>query len=750
MGPPMGPPPGMAPPPGEGPPMPGMGAPQAPEMDPNVPLPTPKDMIVEQIRVMREQMGDDVVREELANFDDDMIEQLREWQTEDAYAASILDEVMPPDTEDPDYPSWFDQPEKPTRSEVESIATYDWDFWVDVREGIKEDLEFFHQDVGSAYNDFDKQRDQLYHDDALSVDCNSIVAKIAAKDLTFQFNALDSAHAQDAQKAEDAVAYWFDGVNRRHMRSGHHSTKRDVALSMMLGSYACAYTALNLRDNEMPFSFGMADPATVVPTWDDYGLVRVTRKYQDTVANVISCFKLKGEKKRELLRKRKDDTGDETPEGKRLTEWVEVVTYDDRWWSCAIADGIEIVPTIAHRYGFVPWVIKGLELGEPMFLSGLVGDQAPVAGIRGGDSRIHRKHVSFFHFRKHQHMQKEAILSKMFSLWKMVDKPGWFWIYDEFSKNNGVPKPGTGLITPIQKDHEDLRQMMDAVNPQIFGTLIQAHVNGEQRSRMSLASLGATDDANTSGNAINTMTDQGTHIIDPIQTSVESFFTELGEMWLMMWRDWGHLYQGNFDEYGATNVPYLSRRAWREADSSFVLTPEVVKRCGVRIKAQFTEMSLSSLTPMANALGMLKQLGWMPNSKALSMLGFANPNDIVEEVEYDQTRGDPTIQKLVRYQRLKEFDPELAEEYREGEIRKTQPPPMDPSMMMGPGPMAPPPGGPQMVNPQGGLDPNSSAMNLAALGQGPYMPTGRPPGEMGGFGGEVPPVGPDGQPPFGI
>lgn len=719
------PPPGMAPP----------GPPPPPPNEEQLPPPSFMDIVLKQLTQLRDLRSLEEVRGMVMTLPENLFEQLREWQMSEPYAALVLDDIMPPEQAKPVYPKWFTEqgpPPKPTESQIKEMVLRDYDDWDQVREEVRLQLLVYHMIEAGAFDDFDPKRDELFYDESLVGEVNSIIFRHADTAVKWRYEAQSSSMREDGQKAEDFIEYQFRQTNRRYIRAGNHDLRHDVAFYLSVCGYACARTGMRFNDGRYVFDYIMADPSTTVPLFDDHGLKRVTRRYQDTVANVIAAYDWDGSVERKLLNEPVSGTRDKF---RRQDEYVLVETYDDRWWRAVYIDDKEIIAPVAHEYGFCPWIYRGAFLGEPQQIAGQMRNETvlPAAGLRSGEYRLKYKHRSYFWPLIRGHRQKEAILSKLFSLWKKSDKPTWLWFYDDFAKGKGVPEvPIHGQVTPLNMNHEDMKPMLEAVNPAIFGTLFQASTAIEQRTKMPLATFGEMAGTQQSGQQMEGSAESGYEKESYLTNSAESFYTELGELWLTMWRDWGWMYWKDGEpDFGMMEIPYQGRRARRGGDPTFIMVPEIVRRVGVDgIEAVMPRIRMNGLAALGNAVAIWIDKGLMSDYQAIEMRGETDVDETLEEIEYDAIRKDPVIAALRKYRILKEQDPELAELYRENTLTKQgQMGPMSP--MGGPMDQGMPAAPSPFPSSGGGLiDPTTSAMNLTSLGMGAQGPTGRPPGSV--------------------
>jgi hypothetical protein len=102
----------------------------------------------------------------------------------------------------------------------------------------------------------------------------------------------------------------------------------------------------------------------------------------------------------------------------------------------------------------------------------------------------------------------------------------------------------------------------------------------------------------------------------------------------------------------------------------------------------------------------------MSAREAMIMRGVRDPDAVFDEREYEQALLDPKVQEARRLKLLRARDPEAAKIYEQMVMMAQMQP-------QGGGPPGAPPGGGQMA-------PNTSAMDLQALGLGQAGPTGAP------------------------
>lgn len=743
--PPMMPPPGPPQPGAPGPaPAPGPlpGAPMAPGAPPPPPPPDPTQLLplspAEQVLLMLrsaiEAEGDAAVAERLRALPPQVVELLWQLADQDDDLRALLDSLLPADPAQPEYEPWFEVPPKPDAAAVRELAHTDELFYADFRETCRENLAYYHAPgdgkLFGAFKNFDREKQDRFVLSGLTDEVNLIKNQIAAAELSFQVPYADPGLENDTQIAEDALYAWEAEEDRIAVERGENPTRHDEAFYLEVFGMIAWRTGLKPNRPRHPFDDAYLNPVTVYPVWDEEGLCRVTRRYTDTVAGVLSCYDGPDKAIRAKIlsaTKTKGLKAGEKARLYRLDDRVECVTYHDRWWYTVLVDDVPVIDAAPHRYGRVPYVIARSALSEPLAITDLdvvtsqrAGGSIPVT-MAGSELRMRYKFVSHFQYRKRAQEQREAYGNKLYNLMAVIDKPD-FWILQdevgEAAKTPSVKTGGTGNnMNPLKMNHEQPVPIVASPNAAlVLQPLAALMAQGDQTGAVPLASYGVFESANQSGNATEGAVEAGGDKRQVHLDVLERFHAAKQELRLILWRDWGHLVATGNDSYGEMVVPTRKRRRLlMGAPNAVKITPEVIRRTGTRVEASLRHVRLQNLAPLGNAAAMWMQINGMSAREAMELRGVRDPDAVFLEREYEQALLDPDLQKTRRLTILRQRDPEAAALYEKliaSKQQQQQPPP-------GAGP--PGMGGPPMA-------PNTSAMNLQALGMGQAGPTGRPAG----------------------
>lgn len=713
-GPPMGPEGMMGPPGGGGPPM-------LPGMAPEPPPEPPKNPFAELLAILRmvvEQQGEEMASELLHLLPPETLSVLINAVDADPEDMAFIESLLPDDP-NPVYPAWFKIPPKPTVEEAKELVTRDAAEWDPVRQRIDEDLRLYNQEIMAVDDSFDKDEDKPFLSPAMSDEARTIAALLGGIAPMYQVPWTDPKLEDATQQCEDALYYWDQVHHLNHLERGNNPYQTDVATSLVTTGYAMAAIMFDPTNPDDPFPEFLVSPATTVPTWDAKGLARVTRRYLSTVREVIGEWGGADPKKLEkkLLAAYKPSKTSER-ELYRLDDQGVVQVYQDRWWTAVYFDDEVVLPPTAHRYGFCPYVIQGSGAGESMAITHILSDdQAATRGVTNARLRIDKKHPSYFYFRKRFHAQKEQTLGILRTVFSYVADPAMILEQDDFAAVNEDVEihREPGGITKLS-NHERLYPFIE--NPQhlgAFGPLMQSLMSDELSNKLPPGLGGISEAANQSGNAAEGLYEMGKDKIASYFVAMESFYAQRATLRLRMFRDWGHMMQDVDGESGHLTVPYQRGRIRSNSrPPGFELTPKTIKRAGYRVQCSLRHLRMQNLAPLGNAGAIWIQQGAMTRRELMEMRGVRDPDAIATELRYENALMDEEVQKALAYSEMVDRDPVAAEFLRQLVYAKAAPP--------GPPGMGGPP------DAQTFRGPNTSGMNLQALGMGQEGPTGRPGG----------------------
>lgn len=588
--------------------------------------------------------------------------------------------------------------------------------------------------VGVAKN-FDEDFEHYWVSSLLRDELEQTVASLGAIDVTYLAEARTSADLDEAAQKEAFLYYLrdeqIDQYDRRYSASRKMAEVKNAFIYGRVVGRQLIKPKTKYAD-ECPYRFDLLDPATVFPTWDDYGIATVTRIYRQTVSKVITeCFGA-GEDRKKAEKLLLSSENAKTKTALELTSDVEVKEYYDRKWYAVFAADVLIKGPVAHDMGEVPFVYEFTELGAPSNALepgwSVCGGNSANAGIENSARRkeLRGKGQSAIAGRIITHTQRESMLGRLYT--KFMEQINPAMVVEQQLGTAGQEAPdiargegGVTLLEPGQK----LGQLPIPQLPQAFGPLMQASTEDVGRSSKSPAAYGIAA-TNQSGYQAEGMLESAQFKDQPIIDCLERFHKAVAEQCLRFYRDWGHLLGA--DGYkGSLTVPRIQPAP--DESPVFELTPEVIKRTGCRVKAELQELRLQTLNQTLNALGIAAQQGLMTRAERIrfaKLPGYRDPYRTMREVDIESLKEMPEykLASLLKYVKEDQGDPLLAElivqQIVKGKIAGG-------SVAGGP-PQPPPGGGP----PSGGGGPPVQAPGMSLPGMG--MPPGPGTGPQGPVG----------------
>lgn len=696
------------------------------------------------LKMVIDEQGEDQAAAVLKVMDPDLIERIRTGLSKNPEWLLEFDALLELDHK-VTYPSWFDPPPKPTADECLHLVGQDESNWQRTKDRIFADLMLYHQQVGNAFNDFNlaENGDRVYRSTTASDEARAVIAMIGSIDPLYEVPWTDPQKEDDTQLLENALYYWDRCSMQEYTNAGNGEFKMDVATYLVTTGYVIEQQYLNLHGDEPLFCERLLSPETTYPSWDDHGLRRITRSYDDTIANVIADYgAYSSGLKNKLLKKQKPVYNEKTKKDDyvnyAMEDRVGVKVYCDRWWFAVLVEDDLILGPVAHKYGFVPFVVRGSGVGEPAGVTSPLPAETALPPAGGGwpappearnavHERLHLKNVSWFHFRRNLNEYKEKVVSDLMAVLRFATDPAWLVEQDELAEVSGEErddyKPGATIKSKLGHERMTMLLTSPAVSA-LFGPALNAIMQDEAANAMPKSFFGLFESANQSGNAMEGAYESGRDKVAPWVTALSAFYAERASMRLKMIRDWGYMVPSESSPtgYGEFMVPQqkINRRS---GPSARLVSKETVKVAGTIVFADLRHLRLQNLGPLGNAISIWMHQNAMSAREAIELRGHPDPDAVFRQIRYEKALMDDDVQKALALEELSRSNPNAAIYL--SNMMKGGGDSQGGAMMLPPGGTgsgggfggaAPPPG------------PNTSGIDLTALGLGPQGPTGRPPG----------------------
>jgi hypothetical protein len=536
----------------------------------------------------------------------------------------------------PVVPKWYrkeDYP-KPKLSTVTAKTDADKSLYSQlVRRMAQERLIYLVLDVG-RFKGFDDDAEVTFTDPSLAQDTTLVVNLVATTDTNYEARARRMDEAEIAEKKEQIAHAALEKWERRHERMYGTSLRYDEAKTFITTGHIVARFSLDLdaESDEIPVNMDLLDPATCFPTWDgDRGLKTMTRKYRQTVDQVIATWETDDNKlgKKLLRSKVKDRNGRER--FRTLNDTVDVYEYWDRRWYVIAVDGEEAV-TAEHPYHCVPFEYMRSPFGD----AGITSLDALSDGGRHRDmgDEIAMKGMSHIWASKITHSQREAIMGRLMTELKKTGNPDRTFeqVPSRYGETPQVTNAEGGISLLVMGEEREVpgpqKPGLSLVGP-LMGTINE----GVQRSLMPASAYGVSSNANESGTAIEGLNESGRDKLTAWLTGL-SRWDAAKAMWVFKFmRDHGRML-GSEGKRGYFEVPRQKPKPGE--DGVLELSSQELRTVGLEIKAKRTSLRLSNLGNLGNAIMPWIQGGMMEKAEALEMRGVQDPIATLERIKIEQ------------------------------------------------------------------------------------------------------------------
>jgi hypothetical protein len=486
----------------------------------------------------------------------------------------------------------------------------------------------------------------------------------------------------------------------------------------------------------------MLDPATVYPVYEGgMGLSRIYRIYQATASQVIgSFFDATGTLAKKV---RKEASADKRYDPHFMGE---VTEYWDKEWVMVAWEGKELLCR-KHGYGKVPIKIKFAPWGMQNFTqtSQLADDSGAVRHAFGANRShdVRRRDLKriiqpFLACRFEAHDIEEAMMG-VFNTALMTQ------MYPPTRQYLNLQSQGEGSIkvkqgqgeTTVFRDDDKAEDAPPVFTPDVVNAVMANLTQNKQTGMASGVIMGQMPGGQTNGSAIDIFGQAGTEKWRPIVTMVEEFLTELVEWAFELWRDWGGIL-GMEDNLGVVEIPRRNPNPRTGEAPAHEMTPEILRRVGIRAKVELRRFNPNNLAQLVNGLAIMYNMGAIDIRGIIDQTGITNnPDAMMERIQDEKLEQVPEVLQAKTLKR-KFREAKIAEQRGDAESAKAAmdeayfiASQMQHNMMYGQPNLDPTTGLPMPL--PGTPTPNTvEVQNDPSLTGMPGAQGGRPPGSAGG------------------
>jgi hypothetical protein len=571
---------------------------------------------------------------------------------------------------------------------------------------------------------------------------DAYVAHVAAMDWCCNIPIKDSIDKEENITKEDAAHYAFECFQRQHSNAGNGPLRSALPDTATKYGMLAASLVIDPLNDECGLRFQMLDPATVYPVYEGgMGLARVYRIYQATASQVIgSFFDATGTLAKKV---RKEASADKRYDPHFMGE---VTEYWDKEWVMVAWEGKELLCR-KHGYGKVPIKIKFAPWGMQNFTqtSQLADDSGAVRHAFGANRShdVRRRDLKriiqpFLACRFEAHDIEEAMMGVFNTALMTQMYPPTRQMLGMQSHHDGSVKvkQGMGETTPM-RDDDKVEDAPPMFTPDVVNAVMANLTQNKQTGMASGVIMGQMPGGQTNGSAIDILGQAGTEKWRPIVTMVEEFLTELVEWAFELWRDWGGIL-GMEDNLGVVEIPRRNPNPRTGEAPAHEMTPEILRRVGIRAKVELRRFNPNNLAQLVNGLAIMYNMGAIDIRGIIDQTGITNnPDAMMERIQDEKLEQVPEVLQAKTIKR-KFREAKIAEQRGDTESAKAAmdeayfiASQMQHNMMYGQPNLDPTTGLPMPL--PGTPTPNTvEVQNDPSLTSMPGAQGGRPPGSAGG------------------
>lgn len=444
---------------------------------------------------------------------------------------------------------------------------------------------------------------------------------------------MDITERDEAMAKQSFVKLVVDDWIRTHSAQGNGPLRIAIPDTFARYGMAAVFIAPDSTNEATGIDLRMLDPATVFPIFEGKrGMTQCFVIYNASPERVIADFDSPAHKVRSKVNKIVAQQNPETSEGMDPYWEAEVVEWWSMEWVVILYNGVKIAQW-RHGYYKVPFVVKygcfGMQgfTSTPMYDIDNSGSGSRVTELEGWDDRridLARKAQPFLWRRVVLQYQEEKFGSRLMTMFRRAMNPPMVLRASPMTQRFLNPKIDTreGGLSRIGQDDElePLDHLPDNGVIQGLQSLFDANrMTSIARGMMTPISPGTQ----SSGTALEIMTDAGYERWAPMSMVIEEFLSEIGERCNEIWLEHGEML-GPKKSRGRLAVPLSDPDPVTKSGKIVELTSEMLEQVGTRITCTLFRISLGSLPQTANALSLLMDRGLVHDRLAMELLRISD------------------------------------------------------------------------------------------------------------------------------
>lgn len=533
---------------------------------------------------------------------------------------------------------------KPTIQEIEASVQRDQLRYQSTVTRFSRDVALFRQHDSALPKSWKMDREDIVRSAEFSTLVNKLSNMFSKGGITYKVPYDTEDQRKSSQIIEDAL-YQLRKLSKRQYGTLGGNLQRDEFFYMFLYGRYVKRILPDLNDRRYPYADALLDPATCFPVFGGpkKGMIRMTRKYTQTVGDVITTY---GEAVPDLEKKLAKKLGYDTyaSSSEYLNETGEVVEYWDSWWRYVTFRGEEVLPITAHELGVVPFVYI-MPTGEPQSMSTPNGRYYHTDPTHGGvyaqmvspDADLAEKGVSIYHYLINQHRTKEKLMTILYNEVEKATDPATI-TYTAPHLGGEEPPPldtKRGGNNTRQLNFQQVEGLPTSPRPTDFSPLFQTVQQEIIEGSLSPAMFGAEQGSNITGSGVDQMISQMKDLVLPYIQAWEYGQAHEAELRLIMYVD-------VISPIITISAPEHDPRGDSQGEIHD-LSPMDIQNVGTFVECEMTGLSLQNEAQLIAGLNQAVQAGFFSQRHAMERLDVKNPDKMFAEIITEKAMQHPEI-----------------------------------------------------------------------------------------------------------
>ena len=192
---------------------------------------------------------------------------------------------------------------------------------------------------------------------------------------------------------------------------------------------------------------------------------------------------------------------------------------------------------------------------------------------------------------------------------------------------------------------DDIIPLPNLPTPEVLAPVMDMLDKGKSTSMATAIMMGQSPTSQASGSAIDMLAQSGYTRWAAVVLGCQAFLAEFSEMCLGLYRDWG-LLLGMEPNIGTLYVPRRNPNPRAGGSPVHEVTPDVLRKTGIRVKVYLYKFNVASLAATAQGLAVLKSMGVMPKIDAIKILGFSeDPQGVLRRIDEESLNDVPEVKQ---------------------------------------------------------------------------------------------------------